>query len=756
MKVQSILKTLLVTIVACGLFSCGEDGPVQTEDPITCGEGTRPFGQSCVPDVECVAGELQLDDGRCIRADYCGPGTTLNNVSGRCQSPILRCSSETVEEEGECLPDAVVTCGEGTVSSGTVCVPYSEICGPGTTLGGPLDCRPAEEICGEGTVYDVSDRRCIALSNLTCGPRTIAVDGQCLASSDYFAGLAETPNLTLREDSQGTLELAPMGEKTVFAGSIAEPELSGSTILANHDRISFDAQAGQWLRLVLYSQGVPDLGMHLTGPGSYFRSTDRGANIEIHHDLLIPADGTYEIKLNSLAQLNGNHTFHGGEGWDYVGFLEVLDPPEAQELDLVNDTFSGSVSALRENFYRVEGIEEGTAIAMLFSTLPLTADGELMIWSDSETLAATRSLDNVVTFDAPSDPFYLVMDRREASGALRNFTATARTGLSLGGNEAFTFDLTLEPGDYAGLFQFNLTGRTLRGRIKKDGDVLTQATSLGSTDASSGTRALFWFSEEGGDYELELFNTALTTLGFFSPTFVKRASDPITGIDGSEVNFTYSEALPALQRHYMTLEVDYDDLLGVNLTSGSGRVILYDLDQNEIASGINGFTYIATPGNYLLAVEAQSDLPNGFSLRLEESQIFEVTGENTTATPIPDNLPAGVNSVIQIANCPTILEIDMDINITHTWRGELIIRLTSPGGETKVLKSRFGGLADNIIGNFNQTLGASSGFSGPTAVPISDFEGSSGSGEWTLNVSDHVNGDTGTLNSWQLNLLCEG
>lgn len=109
---------------------------------------------------------------------------------------------------------------------------------------------------------------------------------------------------------------------------------------------------------------------------------------------------------------------------------------------------------------------------------------------------------------------------------------------------------------------------------------------------------------------------------------------------------------------------------------------------------------------------------------------------NDTPTPIPDNSPSGVTSTIFVADSGVIFDASVDLNITHTWRGDLIVRLTSPAGTEHTLHNRTGGSARDLIGNF----------------PISSFNGQQMTGEWELFVSDNARLDTGTLNSWRLNL----
>ena len=100
---------------------------------------------------------------------------------------------------------------------------------------------------------------------------------------------------------------------------------------------------------------------------------------------------------------------------------------------------------------------------------------------------------------------------------------------------------------------------------------------------------------------------------------------------------------------------------------------------------------------------------------------------------IPDNDRAGVSDTIVVPDGLTIDGLRVNVNITHTYRGDLRVELVREG-RTVTLFSREGGGADDLIQSFS----------------VADFNGEDAAGQWTLRVSDEANVDTGTLNSWQL------
>ncbi|WP_329218503.1 S8 family peptidase [Streptomyces microflavus] len=108
--------------------------------------------------------------------------------------------------------------------------------------------------------------------------------------------------------------------------------------------------------------------------------------------------------------------------------------------------------------------------------------------------------------------------------------------------------------------------------------------------------------------------------------------------------------------------------------------------------------------------------------------------ENTTGYPINDN--ATVESPITVTgitgNAPAALQVP--VNISHTYIGDLKIDLVAPNGTVFNLKAfGSGGSSDNVVTTY--TVNASS-------VPAN--------GTWKLRVADNWAADTGRINSWGL------
>ncbi|KAB7851258.1 M4 family metallopeptidase [Streptomyces mobaraensis] len=108
--------------------------------------------------------------------------------------------------------------------------------------------------------------------------------------------------------------------------------------------------------------------------------------------------------------------------------------------------------------------------------------------------------------------------------------------------------------------------------------------------------------------------------------------------------------------------------------------------------------------------------------------------ENTTQVAIPD-AGAAVTSPIVVTrsgNGPSALKVD--VNITHTYRGDLTIDLVAPNGKTWRLKNSD---AWDSAADVSETYTV-------------DASSVSATGTWKLKVQDVYSGDSGTIDKWRL------
>ena len=142
--------------------------------------------------------------------------------------------------------------------------------------------------------------------------------------------------------------------------------------------------------------------------------------------------------------------------------------------------------------------------------------------------------------------------------------------------------------------------------------------------------------------------------------------------------------------------------------------------------------------------------PGGASTAVLPFQVGtgEVVGVSQSIQPglaIPDNNTVGVTSTMTVFGTGAVVTaaFNVDIDITHTYIGDLKVTLKSPAGTSVILHNRTGGSADNLIGNYPGTL--------TPAQPLSALIGQAIDGNWQMIVVDAAGQDVGTLNSWGIN-----
>lgn len=109
----------------------------------------------------------------------------------------------------------------------------------------------------------------------------------------------------------------------------------------------------------------------------------------------------------------------------------------------------------------------------------------------------------------------------------------------------------------------------------------------------------------------------------------------------------------------------------------------------------------------------------------------------STDTPLAIADLQTVESVITAPSVPVgMLEVEVDIR--HTFRGDLVVEVIAPDGTAAFISNREGGAKDDIVGLFDLSAA---------------FQGVDSGGAWRLRVRDAASGDVGQVVSWTLRVL---
>jgi subtilisin-like proprotein convertase family protein len=112
---------------------------------------------------------------------------------------------------------------------------------------------------------------------------------------------------------------------------------------------------------------------------------------------------------------------------------------------------------------------------------------------------------------------------------------------------------------------------------------------------------------------------------------------------------------------------------------------------------------------------------------------------------IPDDQPDGIKNELLISKAGKLSSIGVTVDITHTYRGDLNVRLAAPSGKTVVLHSDQGGRLDNLQLDLNSD----------SFAPLSELAGEAIEGQWALYVADLVKDDVGRLDKWGVTIEYE-
>lgn len=124
--------------------------------------------------------------------------------------------------------------------------------------------------------------------------------------------------------------------------------------------------------------------------------------------------------------------------------------------------------------------------------------------------------------------------------------------------------------------------------------------------------------------------------------------------------------------------------------------------------------------------------------RLDNEQSLSFSSGNL-GWIIPDNNNAGISHTFTVGADLDIDTVEVELDLTHPYRGDLVVYLTSPSGTESVLVHQPGNKeddGDNIVFKFSST----------------QHWGENSAGNWTLTVKDLGPTDIGIFNSWKLNL----
>jgi len=135
------------------------------------------------------------------------------------------------------------------------------------------------------------------------------------------------------------------------------------------------------------------------------------------------------------------------------------------------------------------------------------------------------------------------------------------------------------------------------------------------------------------------------------------------------------------------------------------------------------------------------------------SVVLDVGRFSYSTTNVPQTIAdnSTITATINVTDTYCIGDVNVPIDITHTYIGDLNVDVTSPQGTTVRLHARTGGTTDDLILTYDD------GVTNPDGPgTLANFNNEPVNGTWTLTVNDAASGDTGTLRAWSLKIASAG
>ncbi|MFB3851832.1 MAG: proprotein convertase P-domain-containing protein, partial [Acidobacteriota bacterium] len=227
----------------------------------------------------------------------------------------------------------------------------------------------------------------------------------------------------------------------------------------------------------------------------------------------------------------------------------------------------------------------------------------------------------------------------------------------------------------------------------------------------------------------------------------------VTNITGSTATVNWTTDVPADSL------VGYDTTTPPSLTLADGSLVQ---NHSLLLTGLSPCT------QYYFYVQSKDEFGNPSSDDNGGNYYaFETYGGGINdyvysgaAVPVPDNNSTGVDVPIDVSDSGTITDVNVTINITHTWDADLDIYLVHPDGTVVELSTDNGSSGDNYTNTtFDDSAptpitSGSAPFTG-TYRPegsLAALNGKDLNGVWNLRVKDDTSGDTGTVQNYSLQI----
>lgn len=180
-------------------------------------------------------------------------------------------------------------------------------------------------------------------------------------------------------------------------------------------------------------------------------------------------------------------------------------------------------------------------------------------------------------------------------------------------------------------------------------------------------------------------------------------------------------------------------------TGGSANDLKREYDESRV-SALASLAANSIRGVWTLEVTDHAGIDTGtlISWGIDANVVVSgsIEAESSPGLAIPDNNPVGVSDSILVSDPRVIADIEVAVDITHTFIGDLKVELANSNGAAVVLHAQSGRGTDNLRRTY-----------APDDTPgLNRLVGQPSAGTWTLKVADLLGQDIGKLNRWGLTI----
>ena len=327
---------------------------------------------------------------------------------------------------------------------------------------------------------------------------------------------------------------------------------------------------------------------------------------------------------------------------------------------------------------------------------------------------------------------------------------SSKTACTNENTETFTFEYSASSG-YTGVVSFDSEGKPA------DASVSFNPTTINTSETQTVTMTVSDFGTAASEeYPITVSGTSATETKTVPISLILKGTDfevpeltnPTDGSAAQSTSPTYawSQDTSGTAESYL-IEISEDANFNTIIETG------ITTESNYTQS-----TGLAEATSYFWRVQPRNECGEGVftagnSFLTGTSSCFNA--ENNTLNPIISTLTT--SSSINIDADISITDINVSVNITHPYIGDVVLNLVSPSGTTVTLIASKCDANPDMEATFDDlglatfTCSAESPSISGTLQPeqlLSAFNGESSIGNWTLNITDIGIGDDGVLTSW--------